>query len=111
MLFQKGMVVKAWPVTAFYFKGTFSDTPVRMAVSVPKKRIRLAVNRNRIKRMMREAYRLHQNQISDFFRDKKISLSIMFVFNANEVPEYKLIESKIILILQRLLAGHEADRD
>lgn len=71
-------------------QGTLS--PVRIAFSVPKRRIRKAVHRNRIKRMMREAYRLQKHRIAPSIEHANpSSLGVIAIYIGKENPEYSII--------------------
>ena len=78
-----------------------------VAISVPKRNIRLAVDRNRIKRQTREAWRLNCNDLKMSLESKNLTLQILLVYNGKELPVYAILQSKIILILQRLQEVHE----
>lgn len=74
---------------------------VEIAVSVSKKRFKKAVDRNRIKRLLREAYRRNQVKI-DRNQLTHQALSVMFLFVGKEMPNFELVEEKIITLLSRL---------
>jgi ribonuclease P protein component len=62
-LYQEGTSVKAFPLKMIFLQTVHtSDFPCQIGVSVPKRNFKLAVSRNRMKRLMRESYRL-QKQI------------------------------------------------
>ena len=74
----------------------------RMAVSVPKKKIKRAVDRNRIKRLTREGYRLNKQLLTDVCKNKNAAIDFMLIYTGNVNPEFITVQSKIVLILQRL---------
>ena len=67
-----------------------------MAVSAPKKNFKLAVHRNRVKRLTKEAYRLNK-QILDEMQENKVN--ILFFYIAKEILSYKEISRSVVKIL------------
>lgn len=65
--------------------------------SVPKKIIPKAVNRNKIKRLIRESYRKNKKVIKN-----KNQLHLGFIYLSPEIPSFNSLEEKIKVILQRL---------
>jgi len=68
-LFGKGssQSLAAYPLRAVYMQTEHQEghAPVQILISVPKKRFKHAVDRNRVKRQVREAYRCHKQLLSD----------------------------------------------
>ena len=65
------------------------------AVSIPKKKIKSAVQRNLLKRRVREAFRLNRSQLSDKLASKNLKLSLMFIYIADEVKKYPVLEKSV----------------
>lgn len=103
LLFSKGKSINAFPIRAIYFSTKeLNDMSVNTGVSVPKKKIKLAVNRNLLKRRMREAYRLNNQALKNQLKGKEEGLDLMFVYTSKQISSYKEIEDKIKVILARL---------
>ncbi|MCG3165511.1 MAG: Ribonuclease P protein component [Bacteroidia bacterium] len=79
-----------------------SAYPVQVLMTAPKKKFPRAVDRNRIKRLMREAWRKNKHTLYKTLSVQNKNLAVMLVYVSGTLPEYKLTEDKIILILQRL---------
>lgn len=107
-LISNGKSFLVYPIKAKWILVTEKqDVPVKCAFSVPKRKFKKAVDRNYIKRIMREAYRLNKEGILTFFNNKTQKAQLLLTFIGDKVPSYKEIESKIILTLQRLILQNE----
>ncbi len=71
----------------------------KIAFSAPKKKFKRAVDRNRIKRLMREAYRLEMKAMDD---ENTQSVEMMLLYTGNEIVEMKVVQHAIQKILRRL---------
>lgn len=123
LLISGGRTIREHPVKAVYIRIAASgltgngphQTPAgtQVAFVVPKKLFRKATDRNRIKRLMREAWRLHVHELNQSMLRQGKCLKTLLIFTGKELPDYATISSKIILILQRLHRENEvaADQD
>ncbi len=66
-----------------------------------------AVDRNRIKRLTREAYRLQKNALRQRLEETDRSLAVFIIYTGKELPEYDTVTKKMGLILQKLLKETE----
>lgn len=77
--------------------------PAQVAISVPKKRFKKATDRNRVKRLIREAYRKNKTELLySFLTAHGYSCALMIVYSSNDIFTAAEIESKLINALIRL---------
>ena len=98
----------AFPVLGIYQFQPDIDTssddfvPAKVAFTVPKKHFKKAVDRNLIKRRMKEAWRLHKNDYLDSLTENNFSTQIIIIFLGKETLPYKNIEKGIKKLLRKL---------
>jgi len=108
LLFRKGKSINASPFRMVYLpKLTTEGSPISMGITVSKKNIKLAVNRNLIKRRVREAYRLNNKELKFYMEAIGVEINIMFIYTSKQILSYKEIETKIKVILTRLIENSE----
>ena len=74
--------------------------PAQVAVSVSKKLIKRAVDRNIIKRRTLEAYRQNKHILYKFLKSKNFGLVFIFVYREKQIADYQSIEKSIISVFQ-----------
>ena len=79
------------------------DSSLQFGVAVSKKNFKKAVDRNRIKRLVREAYRTQKGELKKSLDDKgDQSLSLFIVYIGKQMPEFTVVKEKVSAILRRL---------
>jgi len=110
LLFSEGESFFIDPFQVIQISEPFdSGYPARLLISVSKKKVRKAVTRNLLKRRIREAYRLHKAPFYKSLNQHHRFCSLALIYSTSKIAEYKEIEEKIILILQRLQKENEKD--
>ena len=71
-------------------------------VTVPKKRFKRAVKRNRIKRLMRESYRINKHSLYELCNEHNISLQIAFGYVSDTEVDFVEIQEKMRKALARI---------
>lgn len=95
--------VNSSPFRAFYSIEKSVNPLVKFGVSVPKKKFKRAVDRNRIKRLVKEAIRINKTILHNELYKQSVSVNVMFVCNADSLPSFNFIEIKIKDLLKRLV--------
>jgi ribonuclease P protein component len=77
-------------------------SPAQIAISVPKKLIRLAVTRNTIKRRIREAYRKIKQPFYNFLVSEKIQVAFIVIYRLDYEADFKTIEKSTGEVIEKL---------
>lgn len=101
-LFSEGKKFVLSPFRIHYLTGKFEKAPLQFGVGVSTKNFKKAVDRNRIKRLTKEAYRLQKTSLQKKLKEKNKQMNVFFIYTGKELPAYKEVFSKVILILNRL---------
>ena len=102
-LFETGKPFNCSPFKVIWLETTENESPVQILISVPKRLFKRAVDRNRLKRLIREAYRKNKYLLYNQLKEKK--MLVMFIFTSRTILEYKEVEEKMIVTLQRLITN------
>lgn len=97
--------LSAFPVRTVFMltERTEGSSPVSILISVSKKKFKRAVKRNRMKRLIREAYRKNKHDLIRLMEEKGQRLVIAFIYLDNELHTAENIEIKIKDILGRVM--------
>ena len=102
-LFDEGTSLMAFPLRAAYRLRRRGDHPIQFLITIPKKRIRKAVQRVTLRRRTREAYRLNRHQLlSPVLEQQGIGVDIAFIYLDSTPVPYSVIEEKMNSLLSRI---------
>jgi ribonuclease P protein component len=102
-VFETGRVIVGPSFKLIWLKGEpVGGQTAQVVITVPKRNFKKAVDRNKLKRRIREAYR--KNKSSFYEKTGSQSIYLMLMYTGKTLIEYKEIEEKIIKLLQRLIA-------
>tara|TARA_B100001057_G_scaffold377799_1_gene383082 strand:- start:177 stop:554 length:378 start_codon:yes stop_codon:yes gene_type:complete len=101
-LFSEGDKLYEFPFKAIWHEVDNLQSTVKVAISVPKKRLSKASQRNHIKRLVREAYRKQKSLLVEKLLQENKSINLMLVYTLPSILPFTEIEDKISVTLQRL---------
>ena len=105
-LFSKGKQLFKHPVKLLWHAfDPANGKKARVIITVSKRNFKHAVQRNRIKRLLRECYRKNKHIIAALNTDQQMLIG--FIFIGKEIPRINVLEPIIIELLQRLNLEHE----
>lgn len=103
-LFLNGKAFFVYPFKVKYLFTASGENPqLKFGISVPKRNFKKAVDRNRIKRLSREAYRLHKLPIQEKIQVERSDLQVMFIYTHNEILAYDEMKKAMIKSLHKLV--------
>ena len=111
-LFARGKVLNVFPIRISYkFLPLPADekTVLQVGVSVSKRNFKRAVDRNRIKRLLRETYRLQKRHLIELLKEQGKIGYVFFIYTDKQMPQYPIVFdtiSKCLEVLKRK-AVHE----
>jgi ribonuclease P protein component len=80
--------------------------PAQIAFAVPRRNMRSAVHRNRMRRRMRESWRLNRQPFVDRLKGSNTSCAWLFVYQGKSPLSFSLTQVKITRLLDRWLNEH-----
>lgn len=100
-IFEEGKSITSYPLKLIYLDIKVpTEAKVQCGFTVPKRNFKSAVKRNRIKRLLRESYRLNKEQI---FNNIEGSFAFLFLYLGKDMPQYEEVEKQMRVILKQFL--------
>mgnify|MGYP000931396696 CR=1 FL=1 len=100
-LFVEGKAIKAFPLRLIFLITEFDESiKAKCGVSVGKKNFKNAVDRNKVKRLMRETYRLNKNT---YFNNITTQYALMILYIGNEKPSFEQLNKSMKKLLERFV--------
>ena len=91
-----------FPLRVVYLSVGELDAPVSILVSVSKRHFKRAVKRNRMKRRIREAYRVNKQELLNVLAQKQIRLAVAFIYLSDDLVAFSVIEERMKTALARI---------
>lgn len=100
-LFAGGKGLNNYPVKLIYLRTELpEDVQFQAGVTVSKRSFKKAVQRNRIKRLLRESYRLNKHLV---FNNIEGNFAFLFLYIGKEMPEYEQVEASMKAVLHKFV--------
>lgn len=101
-IFQGGKSAICYPLRAAFSITEKEETPAQFLITIPKKKVRKAVNRVLLRRRIREAYRLNRGVLLPYLEEKGISIKIAFIYLSDEISDYATIDERMKSLLKKI---------
>jgi len=106
-LFSEGMKFVAGPFRIFFLFNKQlpidnKQSLLQFGVGVSAKNFKKAVDRNRIKRLTKEAWRVQKNELKEKLKSKNLQLNVFIIYTSKELPDYILVKDKVAVVLNKL---------
>lgn len=102
LVFSEGKKFTLAPFRVYYLSIKDQLNVLQFGVGVSTKNFKKAIDRNRVKRLAREAYRLQKKILEKKLIEANSYLTVFFIYTGKELPEYKDINDKIGKVLNKL---------
>ena len=103
-VFSEGSKLNVFPILIRYTHSTFeAQFPYQVATTVSKRRFKRAVDRNRIKRLLREAWRLEKYRHLVDWSPGDPQRALVFIYVGKEIPTFEECQHNIRKIIDVLI--------
>ena len=106
-LFKEGNSFSIAPLRVLYSLAGETTSPLQAGFSVSSKKFKKAVDRNRIKRLLREAYRQQKHPLKIQLEENNKQLAVFFIYTGREIPEHAFIYEKMGIAIQMIVRKTE----
>ena len=104
LLFAQGKSISSFPVKVFYLPVDNSPLhPVQVGVGVSARNFKKAVDRNTIKRRLREAYRLHKLPLHEYLMAHQKSVAVFILWIDKQLPTTEALQDLMPAVVEKLI--------
>ncbi len=106
LLFSEGKKFVVAPFRIFFVftenKAEARSSNLQFGIGVSTRNFKRAVDRNRIKRLCREAWRQQKNELKEYLTGSDHQLNVFIIYSGKDLPEYNLVFEKMGIALKKL---------
>ena len=103
-VFREGKSFSLFPFRVYYlFVEPGAPALLQAGFGASRRNFKRAVDRNRIKRLTREAYRINKQELFLRLQEKQRPLALFFIYTGKELPDHRMVTEKIGVALQKLV--------
>ncbi|MEM8909536.1 MAG: ribonuclease P protein component [Bacteroidota bacterium] len=108
-LFKQGVSINAFPLRLIWMPVSLPSPvfPIQFALTVPKRAFPKATQRNRLRRLMREQYRLNKHLLYEQLNTGEQQFAWMLIYIAKEAQSHAEIEKAMLRIIHRFLKNQK----
>jgi len=104
-LFDSGSSFYLSPLKVLILEKDFEfNSPAQVLITVSSKTFSKAVDRNKIKRLIRESYRLNKHLLYDELKKKDKKILVGFLYSSKKIESFSLIEENVVASLQKIIS-------
>jgi ribonuclease P protein component len=109
-VFKEGRQFSVFPFRIKYLFLAELSSPLQAGFTASTRNFKKAVDRNRIRRVTKEAYRLQKNELNTLLKDKNKKLAVFFIYTDKQLPAFDVIKDRVNVIFQKFITiTHEMD--
>jgi ribonuclease P protein component len=103
-VFSQGKSFTVFPIKIFYLQPDVPlDFPAKVGVGVSTRNFKKAVERNRIKRLLRESYRTEKLLLHKYLKEHNRQVIVFLLYIDKTLPNFKTLKTKMPLIFEQLI--------
>jgi ribonuclease P protein component len=100
---EKGYSLKLYPFFCKFLELQTNENTIQFIFVVGKKRFKKSVDRNKIKRLFKEAYRLNKHTFINKLNEKNKNIGVFFSFIDNKIPTFNKMNAFVINSFEKII--------